>query len=210
VSALPAWLLEASLPGLGRPLSEAEAGQADNYLNILAKWQKAQRLVGSAERSWLVENVLLDSLCFLEPLPGNARVIADLGSGAGIPGIPIAIARPDLRVSLIEARERRVSFLSTVVRELGLGHVSVIAGRADGLDPDHRGRFDAVVMRCAGRIDDVLGVGLGLVRTGGAVIVSAGPDATVPPHAEEFVIRTPSGTLRRLHRYRKGGDDFGH
>jgi len=203
VSPLPRLLYEAALPGLGRPLEAAEGVTIGKYLNMLTKWQRTHRLVGSIEPAWLVENVILDSLCFLEALPQDARTVGDLGSGAGLPGIPIAIVRPDLRLTLIEARQRRASFLSTVVRELGLDHVTVVAARAETLGDDIVGRLDSVVMRCAGRIDDVLGVALRLVRPGGRVIVGSGPSAGAAEGAEEMVVRTPTGTLRTFHRYVK-------
>lgn len=223
MTARPRSLLARPLPGLGRPLTEAEGGLTDKYLNLLTKWQKTHRFVGSVERAWLIENVLLDSWCFLEALPHTAHAVADLGSGAGIPGIPIAIVRPDLELSLIEARERRVSFLSTAVRELGLAHVSVISGRAETLGPEYAGRYDAVVMRCAGKAETVLSPALRLVRVGGAVVVSSGPSIPAevrgpsemargnaspihgepPPAGEELVVRTPSDTLRTFRRITK-------
>jgi 16S rRNA (guanine527-N7)-methyltransferase len=203
VTILPRSLFTTSLPGIGRPLSEAEGQLLGNYLNLLIKWQKSHRLLGSVEPAWIVENVFIDSFCFLEALPVGATAIADVGSGAGVPGIPVAIVRPDLRLSLIEVRQRRVSFLATVVRELGLAHVEVVAGRAERLGADYVGRFDAVVMRCAGRIDVVLGAAFRLVRAGGAVIVAASSSAPVAVGGEALTVQAPSGVVRPFHRYLK-------
>ena len=149
---LPAALFRSPVPGLGRPLTEAEGSMASKYLNILIKWSKSQRLVGSVEPMWLIENVFLDSLCFLEALPSSARRLADVGSGAGIPGIPIAIVSPELEVDLIESRQRRVSFLSTAVRELALPRVRVVGARVEDLAESHAELFDAITMRCAGEV----------------------------------------------------------
>jgi 16S rRNA (guanine527-N7)-methyltransferase len=202
VTLLPRWFLEARLPGIGRLPGDAEASRLDKYLKLLVKWQKTHRFVGSIEPAWLVENVLLDSLCFLEAVHEEARAVADLGSGAGVPGVPIAIVRPDLTLTLIEARQRRASFLSTVVRELELRHVRVFAGRAEEFETTDASRFDAVVMRCAGRIESVLGIARRLLRPAGVVIVSATPSGIPHGGAEVITVRTPSGTLRTLHRYR--------
>jgi 16S rRNA (guanine527-N7)-methyltransferase len=191
------------VPGLGRPLAQSERDQIDKYLEILVKWQKTHRLVGSIEPAWLVANVVLDSLCFLEALPIETRVAADLGSGAGIPGIPIAIVRPDVEISLIEAQQRRISFLSTVVRELALARVRVIGARAEDLGPEREGRFDALVMRCAGQPETMLRTALRLVRSGGVVIVGAGPRSKPLGNGERLVVSMVTGASRALHRYRK-------
>jgi len=178
-----------------------EAAQIDKYLNILTKWHKKHRLVGSVEPAWLIENVILDSLCFLAPLPSGVNSIADVGSGAGVPGIPLAIVRPDLTMSLIEARQRRASFLSTVVRELGLGSVDVVCGRVEGLGQSYEHRFDAAVMRCAAEVGAILGSAFRLVRPGGAVVLSSNPKAPVPPGGEVLLVRTGSGTSRTFIRF---------
>ncbi|HXH81803.1 MAG TPA: 16S rRNA (guanine(527)-N(7))-methyltransferase RsmG [Candidatus Tectomicrobia bacterium] len=159
---------------LGRPLAGGEVGPFTKYLELLLKWQRTQRLVGRSDPRWIVENLFLDSLLFLTVLPASAASAADVGSGAGIPGVPIAIVRPDLRVVLIESRQRRVSFLRTVVRELGLRSVQVSPVRA-GDDPAHVAAFDAVVMRCAGSPAEVVPVALKLVAPGGVAILAGPP-----------------------------------
>jgi 16S rRNA (guanine527-N7)-methyltransferase len=122
----------------------------------------------------LIENVVLDSLLFLKLLPEGAISVADLGSGAGVPGIPIKIVRPELRMVLIEARARRASFLAAVIRELELHQCRVVDERAEDLGHAER-NHDAVVMRCAGDLTEVLPVAASLVRTGGLVVTSGPP-----------------------------------
>jgi len=94
---------------LDRPLSERETSLFNNYMILLNKWQRTQRLAGSAEPGWVVENLLLDSLLFLHVLPPSLTSLLDLGSGAGIPGIPIKIVAPDVKLVLVESRRRRAS-----------------------------------------------------------------------------------------------------
>jgi 16S rRNA (guanine527-N7)-methyltransferase len=152
--------------------SETEAIEA--YLSLLTRWQKSQRLVGSIEPGWLIKNVVLDSLLFLRLLPAGSITIADLGSGAGVPGVPLKIVRPELRVTLIESRERRASFLSAVVRELGLQDCRVLGRRAEEIAPADRNQ-DVVVTRCAGDLSEVVHVAAALARPGGLVIASGPP-----------------------------------
>jgi 16S rRNA (guanine527-N7)-methyltransferase len=160
---------------LGRPLTDPETESFDKYLKLLKKWQKVQRLIGSTDSEWIVENLFLDSLLFLRVLPREIESIADLGSGAGLPGIPIKIARPDIAVALIESRERRVSFLSTVLRELGLQGIRVLNGRAEEIAAATPQSFTAVVMRCAGDPTEVVPVAARLVVPRGFIVVAGSP-----------------------------------
>ena len=201
MTALPRWFTSSRLPGIRRVVTPGETEQLLKYLNILSKWQHVHRMVGSTEPAWIIENVFLDSVCFLEALPSEAIRIADLGSGAGIPGIPLAIVRRDLQVSLIEARQRRASFLSTVVRELALAHVTVLPSRAEEVASDLHGSFDAVVMRCAGTAKLTLGPAMTLARAGGVIVVSANPDISPAAGGEVVTVTTPSRTFRTFHRY---------
>jgi 16S rRNA (guanine527-N7)-methyltransferase len=155
------------------------------YLFLLIKWQKTQRLVSSDDPRWIVENLFLDSLLFLRVLP-SLRSLLDLGSGAGLPGIPLKIVRGDLELVLVESRRRRASFLSTVVRELALADVRVIAERVEDHLAELAGRFDAVVMRCAGDVNELLPLGARLVARGG-VVVASGPPAPTPLVMGEWV-----------------------
>jgi len=173
-SALEAILAEGSSRILERDLSAQETNAFVQYLTLLTRWQRVHRLVGSIEPRWLIENVILDSLLFLRLLPTEVNAIADLGSGAGVPGIPLKIVRPEMKVTLIESRERRASFLSTVVRELGLRECRVVAGRAEDIPREDRG-YDAVVMRCAGDLTELVPVAADLLRSGGCVIATGPP-----------------------------------
>lgn len=204
--ALEALLLEGSRDILGRGLSGREVDAFTKYLTLIDRWQRVHRLVGSVEPLWLVENVLLDSLRFLQVLPATVQSIADLGSGAGLPGIPIKIVRPDLNVALIESRERRVSFLSTVIREIGLQDCRVVAGRAEAAAEESGDSYDAVVMRCAGDLTALVPVAVRLTRPGGVVIAS-GPPKTAGDQSQslqlEWVDVPGALRARRFAIYRK-------
>ena len=175
-STLETLLTQGSNRILGRSVSGHEISAFVQYLGLLTKWQRVQRLVGSVDPKWLIENVILDSLLFLRALPAGVKSIADLGSGAGLPGIPIKIVNPEIKVTLIESRERRASFLSAAVRELGLLDCRVVVGRAESVEQTDRG-YDAVVMRCAGDLVELIPVAAALTRPGGVVIASGPPAA---------------------------------
>lgn len=160
---------------LGRALSGLELQLFEKYLKLLQKWQKAQRLVGSSDPLWIVNRLLLDSLLFLRVLPSDITSLADVGSGAGLPGIPLKIVRPDLRVVLIESRAKRASFLSAAIRELELARIQVAAMRVEDYIPDPP--FDAAVMRCAGRFEEMIRSVQRIIRPGGIIVASGPPTA---------------------------------
>jgi len=183
---------------LGRALTAAEADLFVKYLDLLRKWNKAQRLIGSDAPAWIVEHLFLDSLLFLHVLPLDVASIVDLGSGAGIPGIPLKIVKPALDVRLVESRGRRASFLSAAIRELGLTGIAVVHGRAEDHLTQLRGRFDAVVMRCAGPAARVIGVAREIIRPGGSIVSAAGPSVSKGALGIRDVPGVKAGTTRRF------------
>ncbi|PYM08173.1 MAG: 16S rRNA (guanine(527)-N(7))-methyltransferase RsmG [Candidatus Rokuibacteriota bacterium] len=144
------------------------------------KWQKSQRLIGSTDPDWIVQNLFLDSLLFLKVLPSPLRSLLDLGSGAGVPGIPLKIVLGEVDLVLVESRRKRASFLSTALREVGLDNARVLGRRVEDAVDELEGRFDAVVMRCAGDLDEVMRVAARLVVTPGGIVAAAGPPSPRP------------------------------
>lgn len=163
---------------------------------LIRQWNAVHRLVGSDDPAWIAEHLLLDSLLYLGLLPPGAVDVIDVGSGAGIPGVPLKIARSELGMTLAEARRRRASFLSTVVRELRLGDTVVIADRIEDAAPELEGRFDAVVARCAGHVEELVRLGRPMLRPGGVVVVSGPPQPAEVPSVEWVRVPTwkPGGT----------------
>lgn len=167
---------------LQRPPSPVEADAFSRYLRLLLQWNRIQHLTSYRRPTDIAEKLFLDSLLFLRWVPpGRARVL-DLGAGAGIPGLPLKIVNPEIRLTLVEARRRRASFLSAVVRELALEGVSVLAGRAEDLlelEPGLRGAYDAVVTRAIGPLPSIIPLAMAFLTLGGRVIAS-GPPAGKP------------------------------
>ena len=194
---------------LRRPLARKELDDFGEYLSLLIKWQKAHRLVGSADPVWIVEHLFLDSLLFLEVLPSSSRRVADIGSGAGLPGLPLKIIRQDLDVTLIESRRRRAMFLTSAIRTIGLTGCRVIENRVERLAEEFRHRFDAVVMRCAGEVEEMIPAALPLLSASGVVIAS-GPPRPRPIGAAEWVTVAGlrRGTTRRFAVYRPPGPEL--
>lgn len=120
------------------------------YLDLLARWNRTYNLTAVRDPAEMVSRHLLDSLAVLPFVRGTT--LADLGSGAGLPGIPLAIARPDIRVTLVESSGKKARFLRESVRSLPLANVRVEQSRVQ----DTTGKFDTVTARAFASLTDML------------------------------------------------------
>jgi len=179
-----------STPELARrAFSSVDLPRAEKYVAMLASAGVERGLIGPREAPRLWERHVLNSLAISTAIPEGSSV-ADLGSGAGLPGVVLAIGRPDLRVTLVEPLLRRTTFLSEVVDELGLHTVSVRRGRAEEL---HGGeQFDVVTARALAPLDRLLGWGMPLVAPGGALLAMKGDSAAQEIEAAAEVVRSLS------------------
>lgn len=144
------------------------------------------RITGQAE---LLEKHLLDALLGAPLLAPEGRApgsLVDVGSGGGVPGIPLAILWPAARVLLLEAEARKAEFLREAARELGLAGVEVVAGRAEvlGRDPARRDRFQAGTLRAVGPVGTCLELGLPFLAPGGRLLLYRGPSGAAEELAE--------------------------
>lgn len=144
---------------------------AERYAELLATDGVVRGLIGPREAPRLWDRHLLNCAVLADELPSDATV-CDLGSGAGLPGLVVAIARPDLTITLVEPLLRRTSFLDEVVAELGLTRVEVLRGRADDLHG--RRTFDVVTSRAVAPLDRLLGWSMPLVSPTGALVAMKG------------------------------------
>ena len=146
----------------------------NRYVDILASTGIEWGLIGPRESERLWDRHILNSAA-LSGLIADERSVADVGSGAGLPGIPLAILRPDLRLTLIEPLLRRFTFLTQTVEELGIANrVEVIRSRAE----DHRGTYDAVVARALAPLDRLIDWCNPLRAPRGVILAVKGRSAT--------------------------------
>jgi 16S rRNA (guanine527-N7)-methyltransferase len=160
---------------------------AQHYAEILAGAAVELGVIGPHEAGRLWERHLLNSAAVAELLGVGERVV-DIGSGAGLPGLPLAIARPDLRVVLVEPLLRRSEFLRAVVAELGL-RVEVVRGRAEDCAVRRAvGEMDAAVSRAVAGLDRLAKWSLPLLRPGGHMIAIKGERAREEVHEHRRVM----------------------
>ncbi|MEW6682364.1 MAG: 16S rRNA (guanine(527)-N(7))-methyltransferase RsmG [Nitrospirota bacterium] len=173
----PLQILERGAAELGAHLSAAQLGQFERYLVELQKWNRRINLTGTTDLQELISRHVLDSLAGLAVLadvPPGAEV-ADLGSGAGFPGLPIKMARPDLRMTLIEPRQKRAAFLTTVCALLKLERVTVVETTISlkQMPTDLGHRFDCVLMRAVTEPRMAKALAVPLLASGGRVVIWA-------------------------------------
>jgi 16S rRNA (guanine527-N7)-methyltransferase len=155
----------------GAGLATAEA-----YAEALATTGVERGLIGPREVPRLWDRHLLNCVALKELIPAG-RELADIGSGAGLPGLPLAIARPDLSVFLVEPLLRRVVWLREVVEALGLTNVEIIRGRANAVAESGQ-TFDVVTARAVAPLTGLLELCLPLVRSGGELLAMKGDSAS--------------------------------
>lgn len=154
-----------------RVFSSERLPLAETYCALLATDGVVRGLIGPREAPRLWDRHLLNCAVLAELLPPDASV-ADIGSGAGLPGLVLAIARPDLRMTLIEPLLRRTTFLEEAVDRLGLDNVEVVRGRADQLHGERR--FDVVTSRAVAPLERLLEWSMPLVAPTGALVAMKG------------------------------------
>jgi 16S rRNA (guanine527-N7)-methyltransferase len=160
-------------PELVRTVFPEGADLAARYVDILATTGVERGLIGPRETDRLWERHVFNSAAVADLVPSGARVV-DVGSGAGLPGIPLALRRPDLRVTLLEPLLRRATFLTETVQVLRLtDRVDVVRARAE----DHAVTYDAVVSRALAPLPRLLGWCIPLTAAGGVVLALKGRSA---------------------------------
>lgn len=142
---------------LGIELTEAMLAAFSGFADVLDLWSRKTNLLSCGSGRELVERHLLDSLA-LAPLLPKEGLLVDLGSGAGFPGLPLAIQRPDQPFLLVEARRKRVSFLREVRRTLQLLNVEVHEGRAESPPSEHASEAAGVLTRAVWSGGELIGI----------------------------------------------------
>jgi 16S rRNA (guanine527-N7)-methyltransferase len=200
--------LEGEAAAVGVALTDRQVAQLSRYLRLVAQWKRTAALTAVRDPLEAARVHVADSLlCLRAGIPANAGVL-DVGSGAGLPGIPLAVVRPDLRVTLLEANRRKAAFLERAVAELGLA-VSVIAGRAEDVAARSpaRERADVVAARAVAPLPVLVELTLPLARVGGQATLLKGPRIEAELQAAQRAIATlGGGTAALIEASLRGGE----
>ena len=198
--------MERLLRGAGKLGIELDASQLDRFESFyqeMVDWNRRINLTSVTEYEEVQTRHFLDSLSVSAAIPGDmprgARLL-DVGSGAGLPGVPLAIAHSGLSVTLLEATEKKAAFLEHVVGSLKLGGVGVLTGRAETLahDVELRERFDFVASRAVAKLSVLVELTLPFCRVGGLVVAQKALGAQQEIEDAESAIALLGGKLRSV------------
>lgn len=207
-------LLRQGARAMGLSLGPRQTEQFESYYRELAAWNDRFNLTAITGYEEVQTRHFVDSLsCLLafpqgvepEPIPNTVPLqrdrrqlrALDIGTGAGFPGIPLKIMRPDLRMTLLEATGKKVFFLEQVIIKLGLTGIDVIQGRAEEAAhwPEHRETYDLVLARAVAHLAVVAEYGLPFCRPGGRLIAPKGEEAHDEAAASETALALLGGRL---------------
>lgn len=192
---------------LGVPFAPAHADAFSLYLSELLKWNAKVNLTAITGPEEVAVKHFLDSLSLFRLLPEGSFSAADVGAGAGFPGLPLKLVRPDMALTLIEPARKKAAFLKSIARALGLAGVMVFEKKVEDAAGELGGRFDVVLSRAFREPRLLLPLAAPLLKEGGSVVLSVGPEQEpAPPEGwvvarEEELLLPFSDYRRRLIRY---------
>lgn len=215
----PDALLDQGARALGVRLAEEQLDRFRTYREELLRWGARMNLTALRSAEAIVQEGFLDSLACAALIGPEVRRVVDLGSGAGFPGIPLAVVQPAVRFTLLEASRKKTSFLRHIVRMLELANASVLAGRAEALaaEPGLGGAFDLALARAVAPPAEQACLVRPFLGAGGAFVLQAGGESRAPDAGEAigaagFVLErelavppTPGLPPRRLLLWRRTG-----
>jgi 16S rRNA (guanine527-N7)-methyltransferase len=164
------------------PLDDETASRFERYLSLFLRWNERFNLSAVRDEDGILSRHFIESIAVAYALPPGIATLLDFGSGAGLPGIPIALCRPEIAVTLAESQGKRAAFLQEAVRVLGI-EAKVHAGRAEGL----RAVFDCVVLRAVDKMPKAVASAVPLVAPAGWL-------ALMTTGADNEQLRTAAGT----------------
>jgi 16S rRNA (guanine527-N7)-methyltransferase len=176
-------LLEAGLAAAVISLSPSQQDKLLRFVKLLDKWNKTYNLTAVREPERMVGMHILDSLSVLPFL--DAHSILDVGTGGGLPGIPLAIARPQTSVTMLDSLQKKTTFVRQAIAELGLANAGIVCERIEQFQAPVK--FDIVISRAFSELADFVKAAAGLVADNGRMFAMKG----VYPHDE--IARLPAG-----------------
>ena len=190
---------------LGLKLTRAQLQAFENYALELTAWNQHTNLTTILDPQDILVKHFLDSLSCLPAInrrhnPKRALRVVDVGSGAGFPGLPLAIMRPDIQLTLVDATEKKCAFLRHMVAELGLITARVLHRRAENLgwDREHRGHYDWAIARAVARLPVLLEYLLPLTRSDGRCLAQKSEGARTEIQAAGRALAVLGGEVENV------------
>ena len=187
----------------GITLTEKQLTRFERYADMLIQWNNQYNLTAIREKDTILIKHFLDSLSCLAVIPeSKSFCLIDVGTGAGFPGIPIKIALPNIRLTLVDSVGKKVNFCQHIIDTLALENTKVIQARAEelGQSADHRETYDWAVARAVSKLSTLSEYLLPLIKVGGTMLAQKGESGPFESHNAEKAIQLLGGHLRQLHQ----------
>ena len=155
------------------PLTHEVAGRLQVFLELLQKWNARLNLTAIRDPEEILQRHFIECIFAARHLPAEIRTLLDFGSGGGFPGIPIALCRPEIQVTLGESQSKKSAFLRETVRSLGILNAEVYNGRVEGLE----GRFEGVTLRAVDKMQEACREAIHLVAPSGYLVLFLSDEA---------------------------------
>ncbi|MBS4913181.1 MAG: 16S rRNA (guanine(527)-N(7))-methyltransferase RsmG [Veillonella sp.] len=192
--------LQVQLKAAGFEATERQLEQFTDYYELLIETNKHLNLTAITDPHEVAVKHMVDSLTALSPVFTEGASLLDLGTGAGFPGIPLAIWRPDLKITLFDSLQKRLTFLQGVIETLGLKNVATLHGRAEDMahTEAHREAYDIVTSRAVARLPILLEWSLPYVKVGGYLVALKGAIYDEEVKSSDFALQTLGGKIEDI------------
>ena len=202
------YLLQTGLTQMGLPTEGIPSLM--RYAELLVEKNKVMNLTAITEPHDIATLHFLDSVAMLTLADLKGKKMADVGTGAGFPGMPLRIVEPSLRLTLLDSLNKRIDFLKEVCEDLGLNDVECIHGRAEEFAASHREDYDVVTSRAVANLQMLSELCLPLVKVGGYFLSMKAVDSEQEVNDAKNAIKTLGGQIEKVVDYAIPGTDVQH
>ena len=191
----------------GLLLSDEQMSQYDKYLHLLQEWNEKMNLTSIIEEEAVYEKHFYDCLLSIDEIDFNNKSLLDIGAGAGFPSIPLKIAYPSLKLTVLDSLQKRMIFIEEVVKQLDLKDVNIVVSRAEDYALNHRNSFDIVTSRAVARLNILSELSLPLVKIGGTFLAYKGQSGLEEYEECKNGIKLLGGKLEKYQEEHLPSDD---